>query len=371
MASRHLMKDGLDNRAVKQLAKSLANTWPAFPTRQFEHDAINGLKSLELKQRVRHLVAVMHRHLPQDFRKAVPILVSLKDHWNDGRQDDVWRSFAAWPILDYIGTHGLDRPSLALDALQQLTSLFTAEFAIRPFIAHHRDLTLTTLEHWCQHDDHHVRRLVSEGTRPRLPWGTQLADFVRNPRPVLPLLEQLKDDPSDYVRRSVANNLNDISKDHPDIMIRMGKKWLRNAGKERQWIVRHAARSLIKAGHPHAFALLGYSVETRANKCQLVLERKKIYMGETLEFSVALKAPGTRPLDAVIDYRIDFVKANGSSRPKVFKLRNVHLSKGETVNLKKLHSFKFITTRRYYPGRHGIAVTLNGREICSDWFELL
>lgn len=370
MATQRQMKDGLGKDAVRRLACNLLTAAPGFPKQQFEKDALEGLQALELKARVNHLINVMHCHLPQDFRKTVAILTSLMHHWDDGNENDVWRSFAAWPVIDYIGKHGLEHPAQSLDALKKLTPLFTAEFAIRPFIVHHFDLTWKRLEQWCNNRDEHVRRLVSEGTRPRLPWGTQLTGLVKNPRPVLPLLENLKDDKSEYVRRSVANNLNDISKDHPQLVIRTGKRWLKQASSERQWIIRHATRTLVKKGHPEVFQLLGFSNKPSLNKREIILARKTVTPAKELCFTVEISAPkrAKQEQKIVLDYVIYFVKANGELKPKVFKLRNASLRPGENLKIEKRHSFRPISTRRYYPGRHRLALMINGKEVAEADF---
>lgn len=372
MATQRLMKDGLDQDAVSRLGKSLARTVKGFPVKRFEKDAMAALPGLELKQRVLHLVSVLHQYLPDDFRKTAPLLTALKENWDEGDPDDSLRSFAAWPVIDYVGEHGIAHPRQALATLKNLTSLFSAEFAIRPFITHHFDTTWKHLEQWCNNRDEHVRRLVSEGTRPRLPWGAQLAELIRDPKPVLPLLEKLKDDKSEYVRRSVANNLNDISKDHPELVIRTGKRWLKQATSERQWIIRHATRTLVKKGHADVFPLLGYSSKPVLEKTGVRTTGKIVHIGNELEFTVSLTASAKAKHEQrmVIDYAIYFMKANGRQNPKVFKLKNVLLNPGEKLVINKRHSFRLISTRRYYPGQHKLVLLINGREMAEAGFRL-
>jgi len=370
MVEQRLMKDGLGKAAVERIAESLARTIPGFPKKAFAADAEAGLEALELKERVRHIIGVLHKYLPEDFNEVADILIQLKANWIPGEPGDSLGGFAAWPIIDYVGEHGLGHPEKALDVLKELTGLFSAEFAIRPFISQHFELTFQRLEQWCSDPDEHVRRLVSEGTRPRLPWGTRLPQFINDPSPVFRLLEKLKDDSSEYVRRSVANNLNDISKDHPDAVIALCRRWKKPASPEREWIIRHATRSLVKAGHPDVFGLLGYTENPRMQIQSLDVVPKQIRLGESLEFTVVLKSKAAEPQKVVVDYAVHHMKANGQTSPKVFKLRSVEIAPGKTVELTKRHAIKPVTTRKYHPGKHAIEILVNGKSFGQVGFTL-
>lgn len=361
MAKQRLMKDGLDRAAVERIAESLARTIPGFPKKEFITDAMSGLEALELKERVRHIIRVLDGYLPDDFNATAERLIRLRANWISGEPGDPLDSFAAWPIIDYVGEHGLNHPEKSLTVLKELTSLFSAEFAIRPFITEHFDLTFRTLDGWCNDPDEHVRRLVSEGTRPRLPWGTRLPQFIDDPSPIFPLLEKLKDDPSVTVRRSVANNLNDISKDHPDTVIALCRRWKTPSRPEREWIIRHAVRSLVKAGHPAVFGLLGYTENPQVKLVGLELDSDHINLGDTLSFKVKLQSTNSKSQSMVIDYAVHHMKANGSTSPKVFKFRSVKIAPSETVVLTKRHAIKPVTTRKYYPGEHTIEILINGK----------
>ncbi len=365
-----LMKNGLGQAAVERIAGSLARTVPGFPKKKFSADAEAGLEALELKERVRHIIGVLHVYLPDDFSKAADILIQLKTNWISGEPGDPLAGFAAWPIIDYVGEHGLGHPEKALDVLKELTSLFSAEFAIRPFISEHFELTFQSLEQWCSDSDEHIRRLVSEGTRPRLPWGTRLPQFIGDPSPVFHLLEKLKDDPSEYVRRSVANNLNDISKDHPDAVIALCRRWKNPASSEREWIIRHATRTLVKAGHPDVFGLLGYTENPQVKLSSLELESDHINLGDTLSFKVTLQSASPKPQSIVIDYAVHHMKANGKTSPKVFKLQTLKIAPGETVEITKRHAIKPVTTRKYHPGEHAIEILVNGKTFGQAGFTL-
>ncbi len=344
------MKDGLGADAVARISGSLLRTMPGFPVEDFSAQAMDGILDLELKDRVKHLVGVLHDYLPADFAETAGILVGLKDNWVAGDPDDNYRGFAAWPVIDYIGEHGLSHPQEALAALRELTPFFSAEFAIRPFIIRHPDITLRYLHEWTDDPDEHVRRLVSEGSRPRLPWGQQLPAIIADPSANLELLEKLKDDRSEYVRRSVANHLSDISKDHPDTVVAVCRRWQKGAGPERLWIIRHATRTLVKAGHPAVFGLLGFTDKPRLELESLSLSRQAIRLGESVEFSLCLKSHGDVPQRVVLDYAVHHVKANGKTSPKVFKLRTLEIAPGATAEIVKRHAIRPITTRQVLPG---------------------
>ncbi|MEM7391868.1 MAG: DNA alkylation repair protein [Verrucomicrobiota bacterium] len=370
MSEQKLMKDGLDRAAIDRIAHALAATIKRFPRKRFVEEALRGLDGLELKERVDHLIDILHRFLPQPFPEAARVLTEMKAHWNRGREGDPVRGFAAWPLIDYVGVHGLDDPDIALELLKHLTPLFTAEWAIRPFLLQHEKRTFRHLKKWRSHPDHHVRRLVSEGTRPRLPWGIRLQPYCDDPKPILPFLEALKNDESDYVRRSVANNLNDISKDHPDLVIQTCRAWRKGASENVLWVIRHATRTLVKAGHPDVFGLLGYADAPKVEVRTLSLSASKIKVGSFLGIEFDLASTTARGQKIVVDYAVHFVKANGRTSRKVFKLKNVSLGPKETLHVTKSHSFKLISTRTYYPGTHRVEVQINGVPKQSIDFEL-
>jgi len=370
MAEQRLMKDGLGPAAIARIGKSLAQVVPQFNARQFQRDAEQGLESLELKARVHHLIEVLHRHYNLPFKKLSRYLQDLPEVWDRGSAADNKAAFAAWPVIDYVAVHGLQHPREALQTLEKLTPLFSAEFAIRPFIQTHTDVTYTRLLDWCEHPNDHVRRLASEGSRPRLPWGMRLPQFIQNPEPLKHILQKLKADDSLYVRRSVANNLNDISKDNPGWMLQLCENWLADDNLHTDWIVKHALRSLIKAGDARAFPLLGYAATNHDIKCTLELDKKSLGLGESLAFSCTLSG-GSYEQALVVDYLIYFMKANGSLAPKVFKLKNICWGDSATLVINKSHGFKPITTRRYYTGEHQLAIQVNGKEVARQVFYLL
>ena len=370
MSDSKLMKDGLGQNAVKRLANALTATVHTFDASAFQRDAVKGLSELELRQRVPHIIATMHRHLPGDFLVVADCFEHIPEVWDSGNRGNPLSSFAAWPIVDYVAEHGLEHPDRALALLKRLTSLFSAEFAVRPFLIQCPKLALKHFHLWCEDPDAHVRRLASEGCRPRLPWGKQLKPFVARPDPVLALLEKLKDDPSDDVRRSVANNLNDISKDHPDRVIALCRRWRHEKLPNRDWIIRHATRTLVKAGHPDVFPLLGHTTTPRARLREFTVTPQRVRMGESITFAFKLRSTAREAQSLVLDYAIYFMKANGKRNAKVFKLRTLVLAPGALLCISKSHSFRPITTRRYYAGEHQLALMINGREIQTLTFAI-
>lgn len=365
-----LMKDGLGPQAIKRIGSSIALVVPGFNARAFQKDAERGLDELELKARVHHLIAVLHRHYDLPFKKLSKYLQDLPNVWDRSSAAGNKAGFAAWPLIDYIAAHGLQHPKESLQTLEKLTPLFSAEFAVRPFIQQHTDITYAKLLEWCEHDSEHVRRLASEGSRPRLPWGMRLPQFIKDPEPLAAILEKLKLDESLYVRRSVANNLNDISKDNADWMIKLCGNWLGDAHQHSDWIVKHALRSLVKVGDVRVFPLLGYAATPEVTASEIKLNKKRITMGDAISFSCVITS-GEQTQNLVVDYVVYFMKANGKLSPKVFKLKNMMLGANESVLIAKNYSFKPITTRRYYAGVHQVAIQVNGKEVARADFKLV
>ena len=256
-----------------------------------------------------------------------------------------------------------------MSLLKEMTKRFTAEFDIRYFLVADQQRCFEMLSDWVMDKNHHVRRLVSEGTRPRLPWGMQLTQLVGDPSPSLPLLMALRDDKHEYVRRSVANHLNDIAKDHPDLVADLAKDWMKGADKSREKLLRHACRTLIKQGHPvalEAFGIMPPQIDLKSFR----IKTSVVELGGALEFSVELTSTSKRVQSVIIDYVIDFVKANGKRAGKVFKWTRRELKAGDTVSMSRTHKIKPITTRRYYAGKHGLALRINGKDFGFEEFEL-
>lgn len=368
MSEQMLMKDGLDREAVTRIARAFEAVCDEFKSDDFVAACVAGLADLELKQRVEHIVVQLEAALDGDFTQVADYLKRLPAVWQPGDINDPRNGFAAWPVIDFVASAGLAQPEIALECLEKLTPLFSAEFAIRAFIETHPETTFSFLYRWLNHEDEHVRRLVSEGTRPRLPWGKRLQNFIVDPSPILPLLESLKLDPSLYVRRSVANSLNDISKDHPTVVIKLCRRWLNEASclneqnkQDLKWLIKHATRSLVKQGHPDSFALLGFTQNPRVHIDNFVISDSSVNLGSSLSFSFDISTQDPQQY-IVVDYAVYFQKANGRQSAKVFKLKNAELEPNKPQSFRKSISFKELTTRRYYPGEHAVAIHINGVE---------
>lgn len=367
MAETALLKDQLGPAAVGQLAERLKAAWPDFDQQAFIKQVCQDLEILELKARVKHIVAVLSAFLPAGFCETARILERVAGDWPFDPERN-WNSYAAWPLIDYVSVYGLDYPQRSFALLEKMTPLFTAEFAIRPFLDRHFDLTHQQLRRWTQHDDEHVRRLATEGIRPRLPWARQIKALRDDPAAIWPILEQLKADPSLYVRRSVANNLNDISKDHPQAVLATCRQWQQGKDEKTDWVMRHGLRTLVKTGHPGVYALLGFSEQPVLKRTDLRLADSAINVGGALDLALTIETESNERL--VVDYRIGFVRADGKPGWKVFKWKNIETQARRTLTLHKSHAFKPLATRQYYPGRHQIECLINGRVVAKAAFFL-
>lgn len=365
-----LMKDGLAIHAAHRISQAISAVNLSFKSTEFIEFIESELEPLELKERVDLYIEALAKYLPNNFNECHDILMKIKPHWDYGDPNDATRSFAAWPVTDFVAKYGLDDPALSFDLMQELTELFSAEFAIRYFIKQDVELVMTYLEQWVEHENHHVRRLVSEGTRPRLPWGIRLANFCQDPSPCLPLLDKLRNDPSEYVRRSVANHLNDIAKDNPQIVIDTCNRWRKKASKETLWVIKHACRSLVKQGVADVFPLLGFAKNPKITLPNINLSSCDIHLGQTLEFDFILTSNAKQKQKLAIDFVIHHIKANGQLSAKVFKLKELTLNAGESTHLVKRHAIKAITTRKYYAGKHLLEIQINGRSMVKTEFNL-
>jgi len=361
---------------VARMGVHLQRAWPRFDAQRFVALGIDGLATLEMKARAMQLADALGATLPEDFAHAATVLeTALAPPWPGDRlgSDDPCRDglegWALWPVGEFVARRGLDTPDRALQALHALTQRFSAEFAIRPFIARHPDRVFPTLQRWTTDPSAHVRRLVSEGSRPRLPWGLQLRALVADPTPTLPLLRALQDDPSAYVRRSVANHLNDIAKDHPALVVDWVRTHRPGASADRSALLRHASRSLVKRGDAEMLGAWGLG-RALQGQVSLQLERPRVRLGESLTLTVEVVSSATVAQALVIDYAVHHVQADGVRRPKVFKGWTFSLAPGETRRLRKQHSMRPVTTRRYHAGLHALDLRVNGQVLAAAEFDL-
>lgn len=348
---------------------------PGFDRDGFCAHACDGLNDLELKARSNHIRTALQHYLPEDFHDACALMVAALHPVDNAPIGDMAmdeQGIRGWPIMpmaDFVAQNGLQHFDYSLDVLAGMTKRFSAEFAIRPFFLQDWQQTLKKATDWARDDNLHLRRLASEGSRPRLPWGLQIPQFVEDPTPLLPLLELLRDDVEEYVRRSVANNLNDIAKDHPDTVARLATKWLKNAGRDRTRLVKHACRSLVKQGHGPTLKALGYG-PAKVKVSTISLAETTIELGQAVEFKCEIYSLTRSKQPLIIDFIIHHQRANGTQSAKVFKWKTVELAAGQTLQLTKKHSMKPVTTRSYYAGTHGISVQINGKTFAHTTFEL-
>ncbi|MDF2922047.1 MAG: alkylation repair protein [Paenibacillaceae bacterium] len=316
----------------------------------------------ELKDRYRHIAHVLGATLPRDYGQAVGVLDQLAGES---------RGFPYMFFPEYIAMFGLPHWDLSVDALRRYTVICSSEFAVRPFIEQDQQRMLAVMLEWAQDPDEHVRRLASEGCRPRLPWGKPLRSLIADPTPILPILERLKADPSEYVRRSVANNLNDISKDHPQLVLSLASRW-QGTDKGTDWIIKHACRTLLKKGEPEALRLFGFGDGDGNGQASALVEitgltitPASIRLGEEIRFSFRLSSP--EPASFRLQFAVDYVKANGKTSPKRFHLPE-HKQFCGTETVEKRLSFQDYTTRKHYPGEHRLAILVNGEEKAATSF---
>ena len=367
-------KNLLNAAGVRAAAGHLHAAWPGFDRPTFVHRATQDLDALELKARAMQIADALETTLPADFEAACRLIeAALAPAVDPGEapppESAGLRGWMVWPLGEFVARRGLAEPERALVALHALTQRSTAEFAIRPLIVAHPAFVFATLRHWTRDPSAHVRRLASEGSRPRLPWGLRLHALVANPSPTLPLLAALQDDPSEYVRRSVANHLNDITKDHPDIVVAWVREFLPGASPERRALLKHASRTLIKQGHAEMLALWGAGDRFEGN-ARLALSTRRIVVGESTVLQLTLRSRSAQAQRLLIDYAVHHVKANGSTSAKIFKGWSLTLAPGELRRLSKSHSLRAVTTRRYHAGRHLVDVRINGQAVAQAGFSL-
>jgi 3-methyladenine DNA glycosylase AlkC len=354
----------------RAIAAMISAVYPGFKSAAFVRDVLSGYDALELMPRGKKIAQALRRHLPDDYERALAILLDSLDQPHGRDPSKSMSSFLYLPHTMFVAEFGLAHFEASMRAQHALTQHFTAEFSIRRFLEQHPDATLRQLEKWASDPSPQVRRLVSEGTRPRLPWAPRLRQFQADPTPVLALLELLKDDSELYVRRSVANNLNDIGKDHPELLTRVAKAWLKDATAERAWIVGHALRFAIKRGDSGALKALGFGKKARVTVGGVQIAPGTAVIGGAVRIAFEVTNAQTTPQSLLLDLAVYYVKANGQAKPKVFKLKALELAPGQTVPIAKTLSLVQMTTRTHYPGLHRVEVVLNGQPQALGSFEL-
>ncbi len=357
-------KHQLNNDVVKKMAKAISVQTKKFDSAKFIQ-LHKDIHTLELKARVRLISDSLAKCLPANYPKALKIILATCQNPN-------LTGFEFWPYTEFIQTYGLEHFKISMDALSKLTVLFTAEFAVRPFFVEHEKETYAYLLNLTANKNVHLRRWASEGSRPLLPWGLKLQNAVKNPKSGLQILEKLKFDQELYVRKSVANHLNDISKSHPDLVVETLNSWFRTSPKQHKesilWIQHQALRSLIKKGYTPALKSIGYGETPKILIPHISLNQATFKIGETLHFKFSVQSKSLKTQNLVIDYSVHFKKNNGRNSEKVFKLKKISLKPKENINIEKKHSLRQITTRVFYAGEHFIEIQINGKKwIKKSW----
>lgn len=356
------LKEIFNSERLQHIADEMQAVYPAFDSAEFLRRTHQGLDELSLMQRLVRVSESLHAVLPLDYRQSIEVLRQLAPRLNSG--------FVSISLPHYVASYGGDDFELSMEALKYFTRFGSSEFAVRHFLLSDFERTLAVMQEWSRDANEHVRRLASEGSRPRLPWSFRLARIQADPNLAAGILEQLKCDDSLYVRKSVANHLNDITKEHPDWVLDLLEGWSLDDPRT-AWIARHALRSLIKQGNPRALALMGVGAKAQVEVRDFKVAPAQIRLGDsiTLSFTLVSTAPASQKL--VIDYGIDYVKASGGTSTKVFKLKTLHLAPGASETLSRHQHIRELTTRRHYSGHHAVHLLINGERLGSSGFDIL
>lgn len=355
------LKDEYNKAFVESLANEITKYDKAFDSNSFIKQIINkDWEKKELKERMRFITEMLNKHLNYKYPKQIDTLKKVVVNYS---------GLKGMLFPDFVQVYGLDDYKTSISALKLFTQHSTAEFAIRPFIEKYPKETMAQLFEWTNNENEHLRRLASEGTRPKLPWASPLRKFIKDPSPCLPILENLKADSSLYVKKSVANHLNDISKNQPQLVIQLAKKWHRK-NTDSNWIVKHALRTLLKKGDKKALAIFGLDDAKGIDVKNLKLSETEIKISEFIFFEFDVINSSNKNRDIRLEYKIDYVKANGSTSGKVFQISEFNL-KGKTKKaFKRKQWFKELTTRKHYAGKHKITLIVNGEEKTSTLLKL-
>jgi 3-methyladenine DNA glycosylase AlkC len=348
----------------ERLCPVLKTVIPEFEERKFVYSVFDReWPDLELKQRTRQITRALKQCLPTEYSKAIEMVISISALLRESERE---QSYPFIFLPEYIELYGLNHFNLSMKAIEESTRLVSAEFAIRPFILRYPRETMTHMLAWSRHPEPSVRRLSSEGCRPRLPWAVGLPDFKKDPSPILPILENLKNDPSEYVRRSVANNLNDIAKDHPELVLQIARKW-KGMGPETDWIIKHGCRTLLKRGNADVLNLHGFNPKSKASVKEFKVP-KKITIGDHLNFEFEFFSREKNSTLFRLEYAIDYRTSSGKISRKIFKITESTFEPYEPIHIRRKQSFRDLTTRKHFKGKHFLRILANGKEMAGNEF---
>ena len=350
------LKNMYNHESISTLAADIQQAYPPFQADNFLLSVMDDTwDSLELKARARKITINLGKYLPPNYREAIAIIdkvvMNYSDSWLDGNFSMIFP--------DFVEVFGLDDWDTSISALERYTQYASGEFAVRPFIINHEQRMMAQMYAWARHESNHVRRLACEGCRPALPWAQALPKFKKDPTPILPILEQLKTDPCKWVRKSVANNINDISKTHPDLVTRLAKEWY-GQNEHTNWIVKHGCRTLLKKGNRDVLAIWGYDDVLSIDVHDFSLSVASIPIGESIPFSFAISSKDATKVR--LEYGIDYVKSGGKTSRKIFKISETVLKENGRKTYTKSHSFADVSVRKHYPGIHSVTLIVNGTQ---------
>ncbi len=351
----------------KQFSKTAKQVLPHFNQQKFLCQVMDEhWETKELKQRMRHIASVLHQHLPGDYKKQIASLIAIVEQL---KGNNIKPGFEYLFLPDFIEQYGLDDLKTSMAAIETVTQFISCEFAIRPLLLKYPGEVLKQMTLWSKHYHHHVRRFASEGCRPRLPWAMAIPQLKKDPSPILPILENLKNDESLFVRKSVANNINDIAKDHPAVVFQLAKNW-KGVSDHTDWIIRHGCRTLLKKADENVYSLFQLNANAPCKVQQLKLDKPDLKIGDRLGFSFLLRLIGDKPAKLRLEYAVYYVKANGKQSRKVFQITEKVFEANASYNFKKEQRFQDFTTRKHFPGTHKIAILVNGKELAAKEFNL-
>ena len=363
-----LFKNIYNEKFIQEYSSILSKITTNFDAKSFRKAIFNNTwNALELKGRMRHITEVMHIHIAGDFKKQVNIIVqSIEEMERIGRRET---SIEFMFLPDFIEVYGIDHYKTSVNAMERITQFTSCEFAVRPFILKHPVEMIAQMKKWSKHSHAMVRRLATEGCRPRLPWAMALPFLKKDPTNILPILTHLKNDTSESVRRSVANNLNDISKDNPETVLQLATQW-KGESDEIDWLVKHACRTLLKQGKPDVMQLFGFGSVKEITIEDFKINTPSVKLGNALEFSFLLRNKASTPLKLRLEYGLYYQKANGTLAKKVFKISEKIYADKSSTKITRKQSFKIITTRKFHLGKHQVSIIINGQEFTALDFDL-
>lgn len=372
-------KNMFNEQLFDKFGKDLKLVITDFDTRAFVSQIMDDeWKNREFKQRIAHITTILKKFLPADYKEAIAKIIEMLDYVEKtipdfSKIDDTkfGLTLEYGMILDnYVEQYGLDDYETSIKAIERITQFTSCEFATHPFIIRYPDAMMAQMLAWSNHPHWGVRRLASEGCRPRLPWAMALPDLKKNPAPIIPILENLKNDPAKSVRLSVANNLNDIAKDNPEVVVDLAKKWY-GESKEVDWVIKHGCRTLLKCGNPDIMELFGLGSIKNISIEDFQILTPEVKVGNSLEFSFNLLNNNKKKAKIRLEYGIYYQKANGTLTKKVHKISEKEYAENSTKQITRKHSFKVVTTRKLHLGLHQVAVIINGNEFDKHDFELM